>query len=395
MEPAANTTNANNATSTPIDLARNFVKQEVQIPALSSALSKEIKNKIEHSDRWLDRFRRVGDLLYYLQRFDVEKNDPIYLEIKSHGLQTFEDIVDKFEKKFEPWANDCLKISDFIIGEEYSVYDILILARNYDTRAGGMFVLEANNEPIAVIIKATLQDGMYPNRWVEQGEILKYYLKSISGEFGTHFKPNKAILTNPDIPVVTFTRASKDFPFVYRGIFKYMSLVAEDNGAKAFILRRSADVSHLAVTSLKYAQEKLEQSVKKSKERSRSERLKRLADAPKRPVSYSVTTTAFLRNADVITEVLYRAKGICESCNKPAPFLRNTSGEPYLEVHHKLPLAKGGEDTVENAIALCPNCHRERHYGVLYSSKEKMSTQQLSPFKDGIVESFLNGQAII
>ncbi|MGO2991961.1 MAG: HNH endonuclease [Halomonadaceae bacterium] len=23
-----------------------------------------------------------------------------------------------------------------------------------------------------------------------------------------------------------------------------------------------------------------------------------------------------------------------------------------------------GSDTVENAIALCPNCHREMHYGI-------------------------------
>ena len=26
-------------------------------------------------------------------------------------------------------------------------------------------------------------------------------------------------------------------------------------------------------------------------------------------------------------------------------------------------LADGGADTVENAIAVCPNCHRELHYG--------------------------------
>ena len=26
-------------------------------------------------------------------------------------------------------------------------------------------------------------------------------------------------------------------------------------------------------------------------------------------------------------------------------------------------LLEGGPDTVENAIALCPNCHRKQHYG--------------------------------
>lgn len=355
----------------PIDFARDFVKLEVQIPALNSALPQKIKNKIKHSDQWLDRFSRVGDLLYYLRRFNAEKNDPIYREIKAHGLETFEDIVEKFEKKFEPWANDCLKISDFIVGQQYSVYDILILARNYDTRAGGMFVLDANEESIAVIIKATLSDGYYPNEWVHKGELLKYYLKSISGDFSEHFKPNKAIIDNPSIPIVTFTRDSKSAPFFYRGIFNLERLVKEEGGAKAFMLRKTVDLSSLPVTSLTEAQEKLEKSIEKAKTRTKTERRKRLAEAPKRPISYSVTTTAYLRNPDVIAEVLDRAQGICESCVKPAPFLRSSNGEPYLEVHHRLPLAQGGEDTVENAIALCPNCHRERHFGVRYVMTNK------------------------
>ncbi|HDR7378766.1 TPA: HNH endonuclease [Bacillus toyonensis] len=38
-------------------------------------------------------------------------------------------------------------------------------------------------------------------------------------------------------------------------------------------------------------------------------------------------------------------------------------GTPYLEVHHVVPLATGGEDSVENAVALCQNCHRKAHYG--------------------------------
>ncbi|WP_147195697.1 HNH endonuclease [Rummeliibacillus stabekisii] len=36
---------------------------------------------------------------------------------------------------------------------------------------------------------------------------------------------------------------------------------------------------------------------------------------------------------------------------------------PNLEVHHIKRLADGEEDTVENAIAVCPNCHRELHFG--------------------------------
>ena len=354
--------------STPIVLAKEYVKSKVQVPALVSELPEKIKNKVKHSDLWLDRFRRVGDLLHYLRRFDVSHNDPIYVEIKRHDLLTFEDIVDDFHKRFEQWAHDCSRISDFVIGEQYSVYDILILARNYDTRAGGMFVLEANGEPTAVVIKATLSNGPYPNAWVREGEVLKYYLKSILGNFGTHFKPNKAIIENSQLPVVTFTRDSESAPFIFRGIFHYHDMVHEDEGGKAFILRRDDSLSSVMVEA-KYAQDSLEKRIRQSVLRPQSERLERLAKAKKRPRTYIVKTKVYSRNSDVIAEVLFQAQGVCQGCSRPAPFVRSSDGAPYLEVHHRIPLAMGGDDTVENAIALCPNCHRERHFGPLYSRK--------------------------
>lgn len=91
-------------------------------------------------------------------------------------------------------------------------------------------------------------------------------------------------------------------------------------------------------------------------------RRKRLAVAPKIPATATVTSRVFLRNADVVADVLLRANGVCEICRKKAPFMRR-NGTPYLEVHHRVQLALGGEDTVENAVAACPNCHREAHFG--------------------------------
>ncbi|MFV3378766.1 HNH endonuclease, partial [Pseudomonas sp. NY11226] len=94
-------------------------------------------------------------------------------------------------------------------------------------------------------------------------------------------------------------------------------------------------------------------------------RARRLRAAPKVPTQQIVLRKIFKRNPDVIAEVLVSAKGACQSCGQCAPFLRG-DGRPYLEVHHLHRLADGGEDTVENAVALCPNCHRERHYGADY-----------------------------
>lgn len=92
-------------------------------------------------------------------------------------------------------------------------------------------------------------------------------------------------------------------------------------------------------------------------------RQKRLASAQKIPQKIKTISMVFQRNPDVVAEVLFRANGYCENCRNPAPFTRRTDGSPYLEVHHIKSLAEGGEDTIKNATALCPNCHRKTHYG--------------------------------
>jgi hypothetical protein len=93
-------------------------------------------------------------------------------------------------------------------------------------------------------------------------------------------------------------------------------------------------------------------------------RKSRLDKAPRLPAKRIVQVERYDRNPDVVAEVLYQAQargGNCGNCGKEAPFKRR-DGTSYLEVHHKTPLASDGEDTVENAIALCPNCHRQLHY---------------------------------
>ncbi len=107
----------------------------------------------------------------------------------------------------------------------------------------------------------------------------------------------------------------------------------------------------------------LDQQVSASMQSTNESRAERLQAAAKYPESIQVVSKGFKRNADVVAEVLVRANGYCEKCGKEAPFKRAKDGTPYLEVHHKIMLSEGGEDTVENAIATCPNCHRELHFG--------------------------------
>lgn len=51
--------------------------------------------------------------------------------------------------------------------------------------------------------------------------------------------------------------------------------------------------------------------------------------------------------------IIHRSQGKCEVCGFYCPAI--------LRIHHKRPVAKGGNSREENLIALCPNCHAIVH----------------------------------
>ena len=67
------------------------------------------------------------------------------------------------------------------------------------------------------------------------------------------------------------------------------------------------------------------------------------------------------RMSQAIAEFSLRvARGHCQLCNSQAPF-KDNQGKPYLEPHHIQKISEGGLDTIENTVALCPNCHAKMH----------------------------------
>ena len=73
-----------------------------------------------------------------------------------------------------------------------------------------------------------------------------------------------------------------------------------------------------------------------------------------------VSSSIYERDAFVAEYTKRRAAGTCQLCKNPAPFL-DSVGKPYLENHHIIWLSKGGKDSIDNTVALCPNCHRKMH----------------------------------
>ena len=75
------------------------------------------------------------------------------------------------------------------------------------------------------------------------------------------------------------------------------------------------------------------------------------------PKSFTSYVTQIKRDPYIAEFAKRRANGICQLCGLPAPF-NNPDGVQYLESHHIKWLSDGGEDSVENTVAVCPNCHK-------------------------------------
>jgi len=155
------------------------------------------------------------------------------------------------------------------------------------------------------------------------------------------------------IPASCFTKVKNDLPLKTK----------KQAGGWSYVEEQCKWMGNSATSFLDKVTNELEFRIRESRTLTSAQRQARLAIAPHKPEAIQVLSRAFRRNADVINEVLDRAKGKCEHCKLGAPFFRASDGTPYLEVHHEVTLADGGDDTVANAVALCPNCHRQKHFG--------------------------------
>lgn len=95
----------------------------------------------------------------------------------------------------------------------------------------------------------------------------------------------------------------------------------------------------------------------------------------KQPETTISLVVQYKRDPLVKAWVLKQADGVCECCGKDAPF-KTPDGQSFLEVHHVHELSGKGPDTISNAVAICPNCHRALHYGMEAKElKERLYTK--------------------
>ena len=113
-----------------------------------------------------------------------------------------------------------------------------------------------------------------------------------------------------------------------------------------------------------------------------------------RPPTRVLSARAYDRNPLVIAIGRMRASHQCEIKDCSHPRFKTFDGVIYTEVHHIVPLADGGEDTIENVACLCAAHHREVHLGER-ASELTVRLKDLRAPLSRIVDTAHTGPAVV
>lgn len=228
---------------------------------------------------------------------------------------------------------------------------------------GGM---RRSHETNTLVLVMNHVKSIYDDQW--NGDIVHYTGMGQTGNMSLSFHQNKTLHESPSNGVeVHLFEVFKPNEYTYIGVVErvappYQATQPDKNGSlrKAWLFPlkvKSAEVVPIDEAAA------IELSVKKerrARKLSDEDLRKRAENAPAQVGSRAGQTTFIPRSPYVAAYAKRRANGHCELCQQPAPF-ETKKGEPYLECHHIEWLAKGGDDSIENTVALCPNCHRKMH----------------------------------
>jgi 5-methylcytosine-specific restriction endonuclease McrA len=162
-----------------------------------------------------------------------------------------------------------------------------------------------------------------------------------------------------------FYESNRDFikPAIIHTLMLPHMRDAHSNGAVEYIFSEFENKKENELIDIEEYLEKENIKTKEAETLTMQQLLVKIKQSTSKPTKTTVKQILYNRNENIKIFALKRANGICEKCGKSAPFIKD-DGTPYLEVHHKIPLAEDENgDTVENVIALCPNCHKHAHYG--------------------------------
>jgi 5-methylcytosine-specific restriction enzyme A len=223
-------------------------------------------------------------------------------------------------------------------------------------------------------------DSIYDDRWI--GNVFHYTGMGQNGDQSLTFNQNKTLAASRTNGVeVHLFEVNKEKEYTYQGRVTlsgdpYQEIQPDQDKIDRKVYVFPVTLEGSSPAPVKNTEFFKAQSIreKKAKKLSDEELLQKASKAPKIAGERTVTGTQYERDPYVSRLTKRRAKGICELCEEPAPFT-DPKGESYLEIHHVQWLSRGGEDSLANTVALCPNCHRRMHVLDSESDKSKLKAK--------------------
>lgn len=256
-----------------------------------------------------------------------------------------------------------ITISDLMIGKSYSNTQIN-QAFGCSTQ-GGMNRSHATN---SLVLFVKHNKSLYDDQW--DGDILNYTGMGTTGDQDINYGQNRTLneSNNNGITVYLF-ECFRDNEYFYDGIVElaakpFYAVETDANHNLRKVVKFPLRFKNSSGKKTEPTDEMLDSCKKEKKaiiKKIPDDKLRAAAKnaGSKNPKKRTSSSSTYDRNELVSEHTKRRANGKCDLCSKNAPFKKN--GEPYLECHHVIQLAKGGPDEYYNTVALCPNCHRKVH----------------------------------
>lgn len=253
----------------------------------------------------------------------------------------------------------------FSPGQEVSFDDIKSIVPQ--ASFGGGMLYSSNHNCLILLSK---HDSLYEDEW--RGNTLHYTGTGRSGDQDLYYRKNKILAKSQSpsnkLPVYLFESSNR--VYTYRGEVilsekPYQATKPDKDGLmrKVWIFPLSLVNDDMAtnIVTKEYIDEYVEEKKKQVKKLSIDQLKNQAVKSSSKTSSYrQAISKQYTRNQSIARYTKLKANGICELCEKPAPFF-DKDGEPYLESHHVVWLERGGADSIDNTVALCPNCHKKMH----------------------------------
>jgi len=217
-----------------------------------------------------------------------------------------------------------------------------------------------------LVIISNHVESVYDDRWL--GDVFHYTGMGLTGEQSLEYAQNKTLAQSNINGVLVYLLevfAPQQYTFIGQvklAAAPYHEKQPDSEGTvrKVWIFPLELVNENSPLLPEVVLERKFELVEKKARRLSDAAIGERVLYAQSKAGSRQVVTTTYERNAYIAEYAKRRANGVCQLCDQPAPFA-GKNGQPYLETHHIIWLAQGGEDSVLNTVALCPNCHRKMH----------------------------------